>query len=71
MGHGQKHVPGVGARSGIRATWRGNVEGAPALVCSAPGTWARQGAGEERVRDVPASCHKAFADLSINISQKG
>lgn len=44
---------------------------APALLCSVPGTRARQGQGEERVRDVPASCHKAFADLSRKISQEG
>lgn len=31
---------------------------------------ARWGAGKEWVRDVLASCHKAFADLSVNISQK-
>lgn len=29
------------------------------------------GVGEQRARDVPASCHKAFADLSINPARKG
>lgn len=50
---------------------KGRCEGAPALDCSMPGTWARQGLGDERVRAVPMPCHKAFADLSINICQQG
>lgn len=42
----------------------------PSCSCLCPEHEARHGARWEWVRDVLASCHKAFADLSVNISQK-